>query len=292
MPNKIIASNRLLMNNYQFKAPAGFDETYCPTRNDIETKLPYTSILPNNKLVVNGSYDYTQLVALDDITSVSKGRICTVVICNNRDTAEDYIETRLYDSNGNDIGDGECGGAGEEYIYNNVDESRSITIYSPSGTINITDDHSFVINNVKQATFYLNELDGYPTDMYTLYVTNWGGESGGGQGPDDPKPDSPLYSFMISLLLDDSGSANDFTNDVIVSVCNGNIIQFTDYEEDVRINLKEGYEIGIIFGNDSTHTKTLKWGDTTVAQTTYRILTYTITNIESYLGQNLRIIIS
>ena len=97
---------------------------------------------------------------------------------------------------------------------------------------------------------------------------------------------------MISLWLDDSGSANDFTDNVIVSVCNGNTIQFTDYEEDVRINLKEGYEIGIIFGNDSTHTKTLKWGDTTVAQTTYRILTYTITNIESYLGQNLRIIIS
>ena len=78
MSNKIIASNRLLMNNYQFKAPAGFDETYCPTRNDIETKLPYTSILPNNKLVVNGSYDYTQLVALADIKSVSKGRLCTV----------------------------------------------------------------------------------------------------------------------------------------------------------------------------------------------------------------------
>ena len=172
MPDKIIASNRLLMNNYQFKAPAGFDETYCPTRNDIETKRPYTAILPNNKLVVNGSYDYTQLVALEDITSVSKGRTCTVVICNNRDYAEDYIETRVYDIDGNDIGDGECSGAGEEYIYNNVDESRSITISSPSGTINITDDHNFVINNAIQATFYLKELDGYPTDMYTLYVTN------------------------------------------------------------------------------------------------------------------------
>lgn len=292
MADKIIASNKLLMNNYQFKAPSGFDETYCPTRNDIETKLPYTAILPNNKLVVNGSYDYTQLVALADIASMSKGRVCTVVISNNRDTVEDYIETRLYDANGNDIGDGECSGAGEEYTYNNVDESRSITISSPSGTINITDDHNFVINNVKQATFYLSELDSYPSDSYSLSVTDWGGESGGGQGPEDPKPNNPLYSFMISLWLDDSGSASDFTNNVIVSVGNGDTIQFADYEEDVRINLKEGYEIGIMFGSDSTHTKTLTWGDTTVTQTTDRVLTYTVTNIESHLGQNLRITIS
>lgn len=292
MPDKIIASNRLLMDNYQFKVPAGFNETYCPTRNDIETKLPYTAILPNNKLVVNGSYDYTQLVALADITSMSKGRVCTVVISNNRDIAEDYIEICLYDANGNNIGDGECSGAGETYTYNNVDESRSITISSPSGTINITDDHNFVINNAKQATFYLSELDDYPSDSYSLFVTDWGGETGGGQGPEDPKPNNPLYSFMISLWLDNSGSASDFTNNVIVSVGNGDTIQFADYEEDVRIYLKEGYEIGIMFGSDSTHTKTLTWGDTTVAQTTDRVLTYTVTNIESYSGQNLRITIS
>lgn len=290
--SSIIASRQLIKDKIKH-IPLSEDMTLCPTKYQLLASTPFmgwnrtlTNVLYHISIANKDSYtDGTQLVKLEDITAEPIITPANVSITNNRGSDDSYASISIYDIDGNDIGNGELA-AGVTDDYNNINPNSQITITSTDGyAFTIHDEHNFTIENTMCAKFYLSELE--DSDPYVLTIEDSSGDGGGTK--DDPYSNYPVYSINIYA----QSSVYDIgTNPISISVEYGENIVITDLEEAYIIKLKDKWEFTINFGNDTTKTKYLYWGDTLLAQTTSNNLTYSINGLESNYYNDLIIKIS